>query len=172
MIAALGAMVGACLPGQTKHASGSLKLECRVCGAALLSPGVTNVDADSLNSPEKVFHHYGIHAHIEAYLVCVYSVEKKRETNLDTIQIKATVIDRIKGKKKIGERVAFLRCFDYQLGDVSYMNGALYYVIFRRFENGEVAVDSQDPIAMANYEPELEAVAERHKEICATKEAL
>jgi hypothetical protein len=48
-------------------------ITCGVCGAALLSNNEDDLVEDALDSRAKTFHHYGIRASVEAYLMCVYA---------------------------------------------------------------------------------------------------
>lgn len=160
MIAVISLLAGGCV---------SLKRACPVCGATLFNRGESNFDGDSLNSPAKTFHHYGLHAHAEAYLVCIYKVEKTGGA-INEMRIKATVIDHIKGSRKLGSQFIFTRLSDGSHEEVSRtisnLQGGLFYVFLDVGEDGQAGVDAQDPIALWKYTEELREVVARHMSKC------
>jgi len=139
---------------------------CAVCGTRLFSRAESDFDADGLDSPSKVFHHYGIQSHPEAYLICVYQVEKTGGGK-NEMKLNVTVVDCIKGTRKVGERFVFTRVSEGSPEEVAQaiqnIQGGLYYVFLTLWDNGQVAVDAQDPIAMWGYTDELREIVDRHK---------
>ena len=139
---------------------------CAVCGTRLFSRAESDFDADGLDSPSKVFHHYGIQWHPEAYLICVYQVEKTGGGK-NEMKLNVTVVDCIKGTRKVGERFVFTRVLEGTPEEfaqrIPNFQGGLYYVFLTLWDNGQVGVDAQDPIAMWGYTDELREIVDRHK---------
>jgi len=142
---------------------GRLKDICSVCGARMFSAEPQDVDADSLDSDLKKFHHYGIQNHAESYLVCLYDVEKTGGPKNEA-EIKATVVDRIKGEKRFGEEFVFRRVSESSFEQLLRMRGGLYYVFLKKEDDGKMAVDGQDPAALRKYSDELGELVQRHKQ--------
>jgi hypothetical protein len=142
-----------------------------VCGAALFSSGPFDFDADRLDSPRKVFHHYGIHTCAEAYLVCVFEV-KKAGGPKNEMELQATVIRSVKGARKVGNRFVFRRYFEGAPKEISRraesMLGGLYYVFLDDVES-EIKVDPQSPMALWGNTEDLCKVVEMHKRICESR---
>ena len=124
-------------------------------------------DGDEIDSYESAFH-YMLHDSAEFYLVCIYEVEKKPwMKEWEQLDIKATVVDPIKGGKKIGDQIEYNRVYDGKIGDISGLKGALKFVRLIRAEDKPQSVafvDSQDPQSVFRYSPEFHAVARDHRE--------
>ncbi|MEO5804807.1 MAG: hypothetical protein ABIR24_14885 [Verrucomicrobiota bacterium] len=140
-----------------------LKEICSVCGARMFSAEPQDVDADSLDSDLKTFHHYGIQNHAESYLVCLHDVEKTGGPKNEA-EIKATVVDRIKGEKRVGEEFVFRRVSDSSFEQLLRMRGGLYYVFLNKEDDEKMTVDGQDPAALRKYSDELREMVHRHKQ--------
>lgn len=117
---------------------------CPACGAALISGPGSDADADGLDSSTKVFHHYGIHSHVESYLVFVSAAEKTGGGK-NEMEIKTTIVDRINGRRTVGERLVFRRVSDASPEAVSRsignMPGRLYYVFLNLQDGGALSLD-------------------------------
>ena len=144
-------MAIALLATLTAHTLADIPRACSVCGTALLFGPERDFDVDGLDSPPKVFHHYGIHSHVEGYLVCVYEVETTGGSK-NEMEIRSTVVERIRGTRKMGDRLAFKRVSDATTEKVSRasasMVGGLYYVFLRLCDDGHIQVDAQNPLAL------------------------
>ncbi|MDP0489550.1 MAG: hypothetical protein Q7Q71_00700 [Verrucomicrobiota bacterium JB023] len=124
-------------------------------------------DGDEIDSYEAAFHHM-LHDAAEFYLVCIYEVEKKPwGKEWEQLEIKATVIDPIKGAKKVGEKLNYRRVLDGKYGDISSLNGSLKFVRLITDEekpDDEAFVDAQDPMSVFRYSPEFHKVAREHRQ--------
>jgi len=151
--------------GVTGCRTGSSQRACQVCGAKMLSAKEGDIDADSLDSSTRLFHHYGIHAHAETYLVCIYHVQEGENKN--RVHIEATVVDPVKGSKKEGEKMVFTRILEDETSDAfgARMLGGLFYVV-ADLDDDTTIVDPQDPAALWKYTEDLRRMVERHKSIC------
>ena len=150
--------------GVTGCRTGSSQRACQVCGAKMLSAKKCDFDADSLDSFTKAFHHYGIHAHAEIYLISIYHVQKGERNR---VEIEATVVEQIKRHIKAGEKMVFNRILEEETTDAfaTRMLGGLFYVM-ADMDAGKTTVDPQDPSALWKYDEDLRHMVERHKSIC------
>jgi hypothetical protein len=115
-----------------------------------------------VDSPPKAFLEYGLRYHAEAYLVCVWQVEKTPDGG-NWADIQATVVECIKGSKKRGEKLTFKRISDSDVWDFASLRGGLYYVFLQKGIDGGTSVDVQDPQALWNYSDELRRIVEHYK---------
>jgi hypothetical protein len=129
---------------------------------AVASCSVTGWKSE-VDSPSKAFLEYGIRSHPEAYLACLWEVEKTPEGD-NWAEIRATVVESIKGSKKTGERFTFKRITDSGVWDFAYLRGGLYYVFLQNSADGRVSVDAQDPNALWKYSDELRRVVARYRQ--------
>lgn len=124
-------------------------------------------DIDEIDSYESAFHHM-LHDSAEFYLICIYEVKKKPwGEEWEQLEIKATVIDAIKGDKKIGEKINYTRVLDGKYGDISGLTGSLKFVQFIKDDEkpeGDAFVDAQDPMSVFRYSPEFHKVARKHQQ--------
>ena len=125
---------------------------------------------DEIDSYEEAFHH-ALHTAPEIYLVCYYQVEKKPwGKEWEQLEIKATIIDAIRGERKVGDRIEFGRVFDGKYGDILKLVGSHYYVQYYRNDSegspefGELDIDPQDPLALFRYSGDLSTIADEHKQ--------
>ena len=119
-------------------------------------------DKGEVDSPNKAFLDYGLRSQAEAYLVCVWQVDKTPGDG-NGADIQATVLESIKGPKKIGEKFRFQRISDSGVWDFAPLRGGLYYVFFKKGVDGRVSVDVQDPGALWKYSDELRRIVERYR---------
>ncbi len=124
---------------------------------------------EEIGSYEEAFHH-ALHKAPEIYLVCYYQVDKKTwAKDWEKLEIKATIVEVIRGKRKIGERIEFERVLDGKYGDISKMAGALQYIQYYRNKHegspefGKLYIDPQDPIAIFPYSTAFSAMVSEHK---------
>lgn len=140
--------------------------DCRVCGAALFSAGPSEFDADSLDSSAKIFHHYGVHASAEGYLVRLEQIERTGGAKNER-KFNATILDCIVGSRTAGETIVFTRVSDASPDQIEHstseMKGNLYYVFL---SSGAPRVDLQDPNALWKCTDELRELVQRHKNEC------
>jgi hypothetical protein len=125
---------------------------------------------EEIDSHASAFHH-AIHNSAEFYLVCLYDVHKKPwNKDWEQLEIKATIVLPIKGRKPMGEKISFERVLDGKYGDISHMDGSLYFVRYDKVEgaaSGEprkLGIDAQDPHAVFRSSEDLFRVALEHKE--------
>jgi hypothetical protein len=124
---------------------------------------------DEIDSDQEAFHH-ALHKAPEIYLVCYYHVEKKPwGKEWERLEIKATIVEVIRGERKVGEQIEFERVLDGKYGDISKMAGSLNYVQYYRIDQegspefGKLNIDPQDPAALFRYSPEFAVIAAEHK---------
>ncbi len=136
---------------------GALAMWGSGCASDLSSERMGEVD-----SPVKAFVQYGLDRRPEAYLVCVYQAETKGGSK-NEVEIHATVVDCIKGKKRVGERFAFRRGSDAGPFDLGRFRGELFYVFLDKDADGRLFVDAQDPQALWEYSAELHRIVEKYR---------
>jgi hypothetical protein len=124
---------------------------------------------EEVDSYEEAFHH-ALHNAPEIYLICFYQVEKKVwAEEWEQLKINATVVDVVKGALKVGERIEFERVLDGKYGDISKLEGSLYYVQFHRNNDeksprfGKLDIDPQDPFALFRHSPDFSVQADKYK---------
>ena len=144
-----------------------------VTSMCLRAEGPYNHDHDGAG-PVEWFHqalHYGDRP--ELYLVCAYkiSVQKHGIDSLaaqgwEELLISCTVVDVIRGPKKVGEKFTYRRYLDGKAKDLVKIEdhlGRLNYVFFVEAPNGSRFVDPQDPSAVWRFEPEIQKAANLHR---------
>ncbi len=119
-----------------------------------------------IDSYESSFH-YRIHDSVEFCLVCYTSVEKKPWRGAgEQLLITATIVDVIRGSRKIGDRIKFQRVLDGKYGDISHLSGSLNFIRFDKAPNPafkKTIVDAQDPQAVFRFSEAFHIVALKHK---------
>jgi hypothetical protein len=137
-----------------------------ICALAFWSSGcVSDLSAErtgEVDSSPKAFVQYGLDRCSEAYLICVYEAQPTRGCK-NEVEIQATVVDRIKGKKHVGERFAFRRGSDSGPFDSARLRGELFYVFLGEDADGRLYVDAQDPQALWKYSAELHRIVEKYR---------
>jgi hypothetical protein len=118
--------------------------------------------AGEVDSPVKAFVQYGLDRRTEAYLVCVHHAETTGGSK-NEVEIHATVVDSIKGKKHVGERFAFRRGSDSGVWNLVRLKGDLFYVFLDEDADGRLFVDAQDPQALWGYSIELHRIVEKYR---------
>ncbi len=125
---------------------------------------------DKTDKYKDAFHH-ALNTAPEIYLVCYYQVEKKPWREIwEQLEIKATIVDAIRGERKVGDRIDFGRVRDGKFGDISQLVGSLYYVQYYRNdvegspEFGKLHIDSQHPRALFRYSDDLSGLVAEHKQ--------
>ena len=125
---------------------------------------------DEIDSYEEAFHH-ALHTAPEIYLVCYYKVEKKPwSKEWEQLEIKATIVDAIRGERKVGDRIEFGRVLDGKYGVISKLVGGLYYVQYYRNDSegspefGKLDIDPQDPLALFRFSEAFSTMTAEHKE--------
>jgi hypothetical protein len=118
--------------------------------------------AGEVDSPVKAFVQYGLDRRSEAYLVCVYQAETTGGSKSE-VEIHATVVDCIKGKKRVGERFSFRRGSDSGAWDLARLRGDLFYVFLDEDADGRLFVDAQDPQALWRYSAELHRIVAKYR---------
>ncbi|WP_367870730.1 hypothetical protein [Luteolibacter sp. Populi] len=136
----------------------------------LLAGGVQAGPLGEVDSHETAFHRT-LHESKEIYLVCYHKVEVKRLNNiLRQIDIGATIVAVVKGKKTIGEKITFTRLADEEPRNVPGMLGGLHYVAYIPAGGGKdedtagLTINAQDPHAVFTYSAGLSAIAAEHHE--------
>ena len=117
-----------------------------------------------IDSYEAAFH-TTLHDGPEFYLVCITQADKKPwRGEWEQLFIKATIVEVIRGEKKVGEKIEYNRVLDGKYGDISSLHGSLYFVRFDIDDETKViGVDPQDPQALFSYSEEFHAQAIEHK---------
>jgi len=115
-----------------------------------------------IDSPTKAFVQRGLDGSAEAYLVCIYQAERTGGWKNEA-EIQATVVERIKGAKPIGDRFSFKRASDSDTRNPSYLRGKLFYVFLDQAADGNPVVDIQDPLALWEYTEELQLIVAAFK---------
>jgi hypothetical protein len=136
---------------------GALAMSLSGCASNLSSERAGDVD-----SAVKAFVQYGLDRRPEAYLVCVYEAETTGGYKHE-VEIRATVVERIKGKKHVGEKFAFRRGSDAGPFDLGRFRGELFYVFLDKDADGRLFVDAQDPQALWEYSAELHRIVEKYR---------
>lgn len=138
---------------------------CKVCGAAVYAGGDAGFDADGLDTPARLFHHYGLHGHEDFWLVRVDGSERTGGGKGEA-RIEATLAASGRGARQAGEKVAFTRYFEGGGdGELAALRGKLYYVLVN--DSGEKPrVDPQNPLAFREWSAELGRVVEGHEALC------
>lgn len=122
-------------------------------------------EGGEIDSHEAAFHH-AIHESTEFHLVCVYDMKKKPVGKAgEELEIQATIIRPIKGDRPVGAKISFKRFLDGKYGDISSMDGTIYFVRFDKVENepGKVEINPQDPHAVFRSSEELLKIAREHE---------
>ena len=135
----------------------ALALALSGCASSLTSERKGEVD-----SPIKAFVQYGLDRRAEAYLVCVYQAEMTGGAKNEA-EIRATVVDRIKGTKLVGESLSFKRVSNSGAWDLPGMRGRLLYVFLDRDADGRAFVDIQDPQALWGSKDEFQKIVARFR---------
>lgn len=133
--------------------------------ASVLSGCVSSLTPErtgEVDSPIKAFVQYGLDRRAEAYLVCVYQAERTGGAK-NEVEIQATVVDRIKGTRQLGESLSFKRVSDSGAWDLPGMRGKLHYIFLDRDADGRTFVDSQDPQALYGYTDELQTIVAKYR---------
>ena len=117
-----------------------------------------------IDSHEAAFHTM-LHDGAEFYLICITQVNKKPWSGeWEQLFIKATIVDVIRGARKVGDRIEYNRVLDGKYGDISGLQGSLYFVRFDVDQDTKTSrVDPQDPQALFSYSEAFHAVATEHK---------
>ena len=116
-----------------------------------------------IGSIKEAFHH-NLHNSEEMYLVRYSSVEKKSWMAIgEKLEITAEVVEIIKGTKNKGAVITFTRVLDGKYGNISHLNGSLFFVPFYINSDGELEVDSQDPAWITRHTKEFYVLAQNHK---------
>ena len=115
-----------------------------------------------VDSPAKAFLEYGLRLQPEAYLICIWQVEKTQGEG-NGADLQATVTESIKGAKKPGEKFRFQRISDSEVWDFAHLRGGLYYVFLHRGSDGRVSVDVQDPSALWKYSDDLHRIVAQYQ---------
>lgn len=139
-----------------------LKVMLSLAATVAIGSCAFTAEKGEVDSPLKAFLEYGLRFQAEAYLVCVWQVDRTPGDG-NGADIQATVLESIKGPKQIGEKFRFQRISDSGVWDFAPLRGGLYYVFLKRGIDGRVSVDVQDPGAMWKYSDELRGVVERYR---------
>ena len=106
----------------------------------------------------------------ELYLVCNFALKAQPRGTLsdrgwEEFEITCTVVDPIKGTKKIGEQFKYRRYLDGKASQKhrDYYMGKLLYVFITRHPDGHLFVDPQDPSCAWPYSEELQKAANLHR---------
>ncbi len=117
-----------------------------------------------IDSHEAAFHTM-LHDGAEFYLICITQVDKKPwRGEWEQLFIKATIVDVIRGDRKIGDKIEYNRVLDGKYGDISGLQGSLYFVRFDIDDETKTSgVNPQDPQALFSYTEAFHAEAIEHK---------
>ena len=126
--------------------------------------GVAGERPAEIDSHEAAFHTM-LHDGAEFYLICITTVDKKPwHGEWEQLFIKATIVDVIRGPKKVGDKIEYNRVLDGKYGDISALQGSLYFVRFDIDDETKTSsVDPQDPQALFSYTAAFHAQAIEHK---------
>ena len=110
----------------------------------------------------------------ELYLVCNYEfkvqshgIQLQADRGYEELVISCTIVDVIRGPKKIGEKFEYRRYLEGKakdLVDLEKMRGELQYVFFVEAPGGHRFVDPQDPFSTMIYNEETRKAANFHKD--------
>jgi hypothetical protein len=151
-----------------------MKLLLTVClwiAAALgcNAEGDFNHDGEGVGHAE--YFHQSLHHEDrpELYLVCYYAVrvqphgiENLAAQGWEEIVVSCTVVDSIRGPKKVGDRFEYVRYRDGKAGNTKDLLGRLTYVFFTQAAGGRF-VDPQDPASEWLFSEELRRIVEIHE---------
>lgn len=121
-------------------------------------------ELDENNGPNEYIHQV-LHRAVEVYLVRYDAVVKSARaygTGDDRIDVSATIIEGIKGKRSTGDRIEFFRVLDGRYKDTNKFVGQLYIVFYEETENGAV-INPQDPSAVTMHSIEKLQYLQNHK---------
>ena len=109
----------------------------------------------------------------EIYLVCDYriavqehGIEPLSARGWEELSISCTIVDVIRGPRKVGEKFTYRRYLDGKAKDLVKIEerlGHLNYVFFVEAPDGTKFVDPQDPSAVWRFEPEIQRAANLHR---------
>ena len=106
----------------------------------------------------------------EWYLVCDYAVRVQPHgikhlaaKGWEEVVISCTVVDSIRGGKKVGERFEYRRYREGKSKNTKSLIGGLRYVFFVESADGKRFVDPQDPASVWKHSKELARVVESHR---------
>ena len=139
-----------------------LKVMLSLAATVAIGSCAFTAEKGEVDSSIKAFLEYGLRAQAEAYLVCVWQVDRTLGDG-NGADIQATVLESIKGPKQIGDKFRFQRISDSGVWDFAPLRGGLYYVFLKRGNDGQVSVDVQDPGAVWKYSDELRGVVEHYR---------
>lgn len=123
---------------------------------------LTRERTGEVGSRAQAFVQYGLDRRAEAYLVCVYHAEMTGSAK-NEVEIRATVVDRIKRPKQVGESFSFKRVSDSGDWDLPGLRGKLLYIFLDQDEDGQIGVDSHDPGAVYEFAVELQTIVGMYK---------
>ena len=100
-----------------------------------------------------------------AIMRCVqpHGIENLAAQGWEEIVVSCTVVDSIRGPKKVGDRFEYVRYRDGKAGNTKDLLGRLTYVFFTQAAGGRF-VDPQDPTSEWLFSEELRRIVESHKE--------
>ena len=85
------------------------------------------------------------------------------------LDFKATIVQVIRGKKAVGQKIRFDRVSDSGFQDVSEYAGEMYFVFYHKAPmngspiQGQYNIDSQHPFSMFGYTKNRAEMAEKHQ---------
>ncbi len=152
-----------------------MKILLQVClgivGAFFCSAeGAFHHDGEGVGSAE--YFHQSLHdeGHPELYLVCDYAVKVQPHgiaslaaRGWEEVVVSCTVVDAIRGPKKVGERFEYRRYREGKAKETEKLLGGLRYVFFVEATGGERFVDPQDPASVKDYCEEFARIVAVHR---------
>ena len=141
---------------------------CNICKAPI-PPGET---APDIYNDVQAFHHHGLHAQDEAYLVRVDSAELTGGGK-NQYRMMATILKQVKGRRAVGSKLEILRVSDAGSEMVrSWMPklaGETQYVFLFTAKDGGYIIDQQSPHTTWPPKPEYSQIIRRHSQICRSR---
>jgi hypothetical protein len=162
-------------PGNPLRSAQIMKILLQAClgiaGAFWCSAeGDYNHEGKGVGSAE--YFHQTLHyeGHPEFYLVCDYAVKVQSHgiavlaaQGWEEVVVSCTVVDAIRGPKKVGERFEYRRYREGKAKETEKLLGGLRYVFFVEAPGGERFVDPQDPASVKDYSEEFARIVAIHR---------
>ena len=105
----------------------------------------------------------------ECYLIAIFDTKNgSNRLRIPQLDIKATIVGVLRGKKRIGDKIEFSRLSDEAFSKPSDFEGELCYIIYHKQPmdgspiQGQFYVDPQDPLSMFKYTEKTAEIAAQH----------
>ena len=118
---------------------------------------------------DKSFHAELHNEDVECYLITIYDAKAgKNNIKKPQMDIKATIVGVIKGKREIGDKIEFDRVCDKGFREGSKYEGEMYYVFYHRApmngspNQGQLYIDSQDAVSLFKFAEKRAEISTHH----------